>query len=408
MPDTADTESELPDAEPEESPQSVLEGKRVALLGKLAGMSRKEAFTLLRAENAKPAERLSASVDIIVLGEDDVVLLGDDQLQADDIQQGISDGSIELIHETELWQRLGLIEPVRKVHPLYTPAMLAELLGVSKSIIRRWHRKQLIVPAREVRKLPYFDYHEVVTAQRLARMLASGMSPDRIEKQLSAVSNYLPDIERPLAQLSVIVEGRSLLLRQGEGLVEPGGQKRIDFDALEQDEFGSTESQADSVEEPFNIDTPQSADQLANYSADLEDEGRLDEAIDALRAALAAKGPSAEVCFRLAELLYRNEQTAAAIERYYMAIELDPEFVEARANLGCVLAENRQNVLAIAALEGALAHYPDYFDAHYHLARLFDDLGQTSQALEHWRACQALAPESHWAEEIEDRLAEQS
>ena len=35
-----------------------------------------------------------------------------------------------------------------------------------------------------------------------------------------------------------------------------------------------------------------------------------------------------------------------------MAIELDEDYVEARANLGCVLAEWGQRELAIAAFEG--------------------------------------------------------
>ena len=55
--------------------------------------------------------------------------------------------------------------------------MLAELLGVSVAVIRRWHRRGLIVPAREVRRLPYFDFHEVATARRLAQLLAAGVSP---------------------------------------------------------------------------------------------------------------------------------------------------------------------------------------------------------------------------------------
>jgi Tfp pilus assembly protein PilF len=52
-----------------------------------------------------------------------------------------------------------------------------------------------------------------------------------------------------------------------------------------------------------------------------------------------------------------------------MAVELDEDFVEARCNLGCLLAEEGERELAVAALEGALAHHPGYADAHYHLAR---------------------------------------
>ena len=40
-------------------------------------------------------------------------------------------------------------------------------------------------------------------------------------------------MERHLAQLSVIIEGKEVLLRQGDGLIEPGGQLRLDFEAAE-------------------------------------------------------------------------------------------------------------------------------------------------------------------------------
>jgi tetratricopeptide (TPR) repeat protein len=87
-----------------------------------------------------------------------------------------------------------------------------------------------------------------------------------------------------------------------------------------------------------------------------------------------------------------------------MAIELDEDYVEARANLGCVLAETGQQELALAAFEGALRYHPDYADVHYHLARTLDQLGRRDQAEEHWRAFLVHAPDSPWAEEARSRL----
>ena len=69
-------------------------------------------------------------------------------------------------------------------------------------------------------------------------------------------------------------------------------------------------------------------------------------------------GPSAEACFALAELLYRVGDVSAARERYYMALELDEDYVEARANLGCVLAEQGQPDLAVAAFQGRWSGTP--------------------------------------------------
>ena len=41
------------------------------------------------------------------------------------------------------------------------------------------------------------------------------------EKKLAELSRFYPHAERPLAQLAVIIEGQQILLRQGEGLIEP-------------------------------------------------------------------------------------------------------------------------------------------------------------------------------------------
>ncbi|MBI1249511.1 MerR family transcriptional regulator [bacterium] len=375
---------------------SDLSGKRVALVGKLAGMTRREVFAALRQVDAIPSEKLDERVDLVVFGEDDLTGISDPAISTQ-LQAKAAQGDLQFISETTLWQWLGLIEPHQKLHRLYTPAMLSDLLGVSQSIIRRWHRRGLIVPARQVRSLPYFDYREVSTAKQLAAMLASGMSPDRIERQLSAISQYLPDVQRPLVQLSVMVEGRDILLRQGEGLVEPGGQMRFDFDREE------AEEDVFQVVDPGN-DQPETADQWDARAADYEDDEQLDEAIRCLRSAIAVGGPSAERSFRLAELLYRAGYLDGAIERYHMAIELDPEMIEARANLGCVLAESGQLVEATTALREAIEVYDDYCDAHFHLARTLDELGRQREATVHWEKCLALNPDSPWADEAYARL----
>jgi tetratricopeptide (TPR) repeat protein len=122
------------------------------------------------------------------------------------------------------------------------------------------------------------------------------------------------------------------------------------------------------------------------------------------RAALAAGGPRAELCFQTAELLYRLGDLGGARERYFMAIEIDENYVEARANLGCVLAETGQHELAAAAFQGALRYHPDYADVHYHLARTLDELQRAGEAAVHWQAFLELSPDSPWAAEAHERL----
>ncbi len=387
-------------------------GKRVALVGRLGGMNRREATNLLRSYGGVVVEVDHGDVDWVVVGADEAPL-AESELLSQDILDAAARGGLEILHETDLWERLGLVDVEQSIRRYHTPAMLAQLLGVSVRVVRRWHRLGLITPIRTVHKLPYFDYQEVATARRLAQWIAAGASDKAIERRLVELVQVLPDIRRPLDQLSILVEGKHVLLRQGEGLLEPGGQLRFDFDAFEQgsqtdDGEETVLSFATEPSQPLTLrESTEAADDpllCAIYAA--EDHGDLETAVDYCHAVLARDGVRSDICFQLGELLYRLGHVIAARERYYTAIELDPEFVEARASLGCVLAETGQCDLAIAAYRGAISLHEEYADVHYNLAKTLDQVGCDLEACRHWQRFLELSPESPWAAEAITRLAE--
>jgi len=414
------TESADIDIEPESTTnESLLREKRIAFVGKLGGVNRKEAQQIVKRHGGIVAT-IGEPLDWIVVGADELPLGPDEtDLLSQEIRDAAAKGELEILSETEFWSRLGLVDGEQHIRRLYTPSMLAQLLNVSVGTVRGWHRRGLITAAREVKKLPYFDFQEVASARRLAELVAAGASPAAIEKKLTELSRYVPDIDRPLSQLGVIVEGQQLLLRQGEGLIEPGGQLRLNFDSVDEASNHSSD-QSDALHsgqvgedvEAANLVFPPTeslatpADLLA-ASAQCEEHGALPEAIELCRAALAAGGPSAEACFQLAELLYRQGDLSGARERYYTAIEIDEDYVEARANLGCVLADLGETELAIASFQGALRYHHDYPDVHFHLATALDSLERPREAEEHWQEFLKLAPESPWADEARDRLGEE-
>jgi tetratricopeptide (TPR) repeat protein len=290
----------------------------------------------------------------------------------------------------------------------YTVALLAELVGVDAARVRTWQRRGWIVPADQKHRLALFDFQEVAVARQLAALHRAGVKPATIERKLAEIKRRAPQVQRPLAELAIVLDGRQLLVREGDDLVEPGGQLRIDFAALEQ--------QPDEEEQPATIVSPgvflsrgalpaeAAPHQLAHWASQLDESGDLTAAGEMYRAALAAGGPNPELCFQLADVLYRSGELDAARERYYMALELDEDYVEARANLGCLLAEKGQLELAAAAFEGTLQAHPDYADVHYHYARTLEQLGRRGEAAHHWRVYVALAPDSPWAGEARDRL----
>lgn len=393
-------------------PDAPIADRRVAFVGKLGGMNRREARELVRKQGGIMVDPVDQTVDMIVIGADVDPLDAPRQLLEPWVTQASEDGRIQVINETEFWQKLGLVEPEHEVGRLYTPSMLAGLLDVPLSTIRRWHRRGLIHPTRQIKKLPYFDFQEVASARRIAQLIASGETPKTIENKLSQLSDLYPNLQRPISQLSVIVEGRNVLLRQGGGLVEPGGQMRIDFTSLDVAQLETHEDQADflKIEQAAHSKKPKTLNELVTPSEfismaiDFEDDEDPESAIQVYRAMSLAFGPSADACFRIAELLYQQSDLAGAKERYFMAIELDETYVEARASLGCVLVELDQHELALSAFKGALDHHADYPDVHFHLARLLDDVGREEEATPHWKTFLTLAPKSPWAEEARARL----
>lgn len=380
------------------SPEPLLAGQRVLLIGKLASMNQREAADLVRQHGGEVATRFDERVSLIVMAEaNDAGSASLLQQLPPPLRNAVQRGQAELVGESQFWQQLGLVEPERDICRLYTPAMMADLCGIPVAKIRNWHRGGLLVPVREVRRLPYFDFEEVNAARRLAELTQAGISTTRLLGYVALLKKRFPQLSRPLAELSLVVQGKQLLLREGDDLLQLDGQKRFDFDA--------PEFESDSTEQEDTQPQQSTANDWAIQAAKLEEQGQSAAAAEAYRAALAAEGPTPELCFLLAEILYDLGDKSAARERYAMAIELNADYVEAHNNLGCVLAELGQPQAAIRSFEAALSYLPDYLDARYHLASLYDELGQSASAEPHWRTFLELAPESPWADYARSRLS---
>lgn len=395
-------------------------GQHVMLVGKLASMPRRDVERILHEHCAVLVDRGEKQVDLIVAGDESADLTrlaADRELFDDDLRSRIANGEVELIGETMLWARLGLVESGVGVERLYTPAMLAELVGAPIAAIRQWHHRGVLRAKRNVQRLPYFDFEEVGVSRKLAQLLAAGCSLAAVNRQLDRLGRLLPGVPRPLAAPNVVVDGRCLFVRRDEGLADARGQLLIDFEGGPQlatagdrggpatiSIMGAAALHKRAAHVPATH--PYVAEDLRSLAAELDGAGRADQAVEAYRAVLFSGEATADDHFALAEMLYQAGDLSAARERYYVAIELDEDFVEARSNLGCVLAELGEIPYAEAAFRGALEYHPEYADAHYHLARLLDQVGRTAEAICHWRLFMNLAPASPWADEARERVGE--
>ena len=369
-----------------------LEGQRVHLVGRFASVPRRQAAAAVERRGGELDDR---NPGLIVVGENATTAERD---TAGELARTIG---AELISESELWRRLGLVEDTQGTSRLYSPAMLAELVEAPLAAVRRWERRELLLPTSHVNRLAFYDFEEARIAQQLADLLKALGSLAAVDAIVDRLAEAFPESHRPIADFPLVIEGGEVLLRSGDTLSETTGQRRLDFESDESsdDHFDDAPAVLQMPEVRFH--EPVTLRERAWLHAE---EGRIADAIESWRLALLESAPSADDHFVLAEWLYADSQQAAARERYYAALELDPDHLEARVNLGCVLADLGELELAAASVQGAIDQHESYPDAHFHLARIHHLQGDSAAARPHWKRFLDLAPESPWASEAAERL----
>jgi tetratricopeptide (TPR) repeat protein len=204
----------------------------------------------------------------------------------------------------------------------------------------------------------------------------------------------MQDTEHSLTQLAALERGGPLLVRLQDGrLAEPTGQLRLAFEAPPDPQ-------------PALPRVGFGADEWFELGVSREEQGLLEQAVEAYRQALLAGGRKAEVCFNMGNTLYALGRKQEAVRELEQATCAEPDYVEAWNNLGNVLCDLGRADEARAAYGRALAIAPDYADAHYNTAELLFTGGDLDGSRRHFQAYLSLDPGSSWAEVVRRRLAE--
>ena len=118
-----------------------------------------------------------------------------------------------------------------------------------------------------------------------------------------------------------------------------------------------------------------------NLGVELEDRGRLEEAIAQFRKALEMEPHDADAHYKLGIALIGSGRLEEAIEQYRKALKLNPDKAEARNNLGTALLGCGRLDDAVAQYRRALQIKPDYADAHYNLGLALAGCGRIEEAI---------------------------
>lgn len=374
-------------------------------------MTHREAAELAESLGANYTQHVSRQTTMLVVGEEGWPLDEDGRPsqklhQAKELQE--SGVEIRVLNEPEWLYLVGLNDSREEIQRIYTPAMLSKLLGVPVNVIRAWERSGLIRPIHRIHRLPYFDFQEVTSARRLSQLVARGIPAREISESLQALTSLVGNIQRPLAQLELLIQNDQIAYRDKHGLIHPATRQRL-FDFGPDDPGHETDPAMDTVSVPFPGDhdppfQPASADDWIREAGRRAEAGDVPAAITALRESLKDLPGDPEVNFQLADLLYRSGEPHAARERFYMTVEFDPFFVEAWTQLGCVLAELDQQDEAMVAFESALDIHEEYAEAHWHLAEILHRRGESDAAIAHWRQYLEADAVGPWASEARHRI----
>ena len=383
-----------------------LAGERAAVTGTLASMTHRRAVEVVRRHGGEATVRVSGQTTLLIVGEEGWPLDAEgrpskDFQKAETLRQSGAD--IRIVSETDFLRMVGLATEETAAR-LYTPARLHRLLGVRPSVVRRWERIGLLRPAKKVGRLPYFDFREVTRLRSLTELLADGVPKERLEASLRTLlrDSALGDAEDVLSRLDLLSDGGRVFARDRLGLFQPGsGQRLFDFQSPE-----PPAEDVSSLKFPVVADAPRTPAEWQDRGLDLLEAGALPDAAAAFREAVRLQPDAAELHYCLADALYRAGSVEAALERFCVATEWDPEYVEAWTQLGLLHAERDEPAAAREALERASALFDDYAEPHFHLAEVCRTLGDADAAETHLRRFLELEPDGPWADEARELLSQ--
>lgn len=377
----------------------MLDGARVALTGRFSTMTQREIAELVEQLGGECVSSPGRNTKFLVVGSAGPPL-GTDGQPSQALQRARqlrADGyEIEIINEEQFLEvELKLFGDNDQIRQRYTIAQLSRILDVSRDTIRLWIRGGLIEPVETVHRLKFFDFKQVSSAKILCDLLKEGLPLAKIRESLQQVRDWMPGMDSPLTQLSMLEENGRLLVRLTDGrLAEPSGQLQLDFDE-------PAEQRRLAIE-----DAGKSADEWFQEALDRENHGDYPSAIHAYEQAIRLETDDPILHFNLGNVLYAAQDLVNAETQFRRAVELDENYVEAWNNLGTVLADLNRYGESVEVFERAIDVFPLYADAHFNLGDVYSSLGQPQLAHQHWKRYLQLDPKSPWAADVRSRLAQ--
>jgi tetratricopeptide (TPR) repeat protein len=256
-------------------------------------------------------------------------------------------------------------------------------LGLSRHAVRRYVDLGFVKPARTKRGALQFSFQDLIVLRTARALSHSRVPPTKIRRALQKLRRDLPD-ELPLSGLQVTAEGDEVVVREGKArrevdtgqyvlafdvamsggqlaLMEPRGEARTDETEQTNEDWLSSALELETTDTRAAMDVyrraikedPQSTAAWINLGRLLHEQGKHTEAHKIYREGLTKCDTAECLYFNLGVLLEDLNQPEVAIDMYLRAVELDPDFADAHYNLARLFEQQHK-------LQHAIRHYANY------------------------------------------------
>ncbi len=388
----------VPATELEPKPASLL-GHRVTFTGRLATLTRPQAENLVKAAGGKPVATVGPSTTMLIVGMGGWPLLDNGKLTEKLAAAERIGPRCQILCEEAFRERIGIAgssnEPRAKS---LTLNRVCETLKVEPAAVRRWEMLGL-VRSRD----GLYDFQDLVSLRAVAELTAKGVGASQLSTSLRALAAHLPGIDRPLAQLNVLIShSGSLAAELEEVLLTPSGQLELNFATRRPAE--STAVPIHSVEADARSNADREFDARLQAAVDIENAGDMKAAEAEYRRLIERWPTRALPYFNLGTVLLSQGRYADALRHFELSLQRAPGHAAAWFNRAHAFEQLHRLEEAKSSLCEALKIDADYADAHFNLADVAEKLGDRALAERAWSAYLRHDPFTEWAVEARRRL----
>ena len=337
----------------------------VAFTGRLACMTRAEAFEVVRSHGGKPSQSVTRQTNVLVVGELGWPLL-DDGRPSNKLSRAGSYG-IPVVSERRFLEWIGKVVP-DSLNRTYSADQIAALSKLSSNTIDELVRFGLLDPREGL-----FGFRDLASARQISKLFEHGVALSEIMRSVKEVRAWLPEADLSNLRLHPGTH-HTIEIEQPEGRTDKRGQFVLPASSPEQN-----------------------ADALFEQAQAAEETGNIAEAERLYRLLMKCYPTDAAPPFNLGNMLRAGGRKVEAEAALRAATRADPMFAEAWYNLSDLLDEQGRSEAAIECLRKALRAAPAYTDAIFNLALLLQRNNKHAEAAEYWRHYLANDGQSEWA-----------